>query len=155
MKKPQHHPNFVEAIYILRPLLREYRPLAVMQFEDLCDWMSWYWNRGTMTFIFGPDRTEALGVCMIRLFRRLDQFMDRDVHDPCGKFCFIELSVAKDGRIMGLMLEELENRWGPQEVMMWDRGELTEKGAPRMYRWPQFKKLAQRLSLWDHHLNPK
>jgi hypothetical protein len=154
MKKPQHHPNFVQVIYTLRPLLREYRPLAVMQLEDLCDWMSWYWNRGTMAYRIS-DSGKPQGVCLIRLFKRLEQFMDRDVHQPCGQFCFIELSVAEDGRIMWLMLEDLENRWGPQEVMMWDRGELTENGTPRMYRWPQFKKLARRLSLWDHHLNPK
>jgi hypothetical protein len=144
MKKPQHHPNFVEVIYTLRPLLREYQPLAVMQIDDLADWMSWYWNRGTMAYRIDNGRPQ--GVCLIRLFRRLDQFLDRDVHEPCGKFCFIELSIAEDGRIMGLMLEDLENRWGPQEIMLWDRGELTEKGAPRMYRWKDFKKLARRLS---------
>jgi hypothetical protein len=144
MKKPQHHPEFIEVIHTLEPLLRRYLPLRRMELDDLCDWISWYWNRGTMSYVI--DRDEPLGVCLIRLFRRLEQFMDRDAHEPCGKFCFIELSVAKDGEIMGLMLKDLENRWGPQEVMMFDRGERTENGAPRMMKWETFKKLARRLS---------
>jgi hypothetical protein len=141
----KHHPNFVQMAATLKPLLRQYEPLAVMHFDDLCDWMSWYWNRGTMTWWIS-DFGEAQGVCLIRLFREISQFMDRDIHDPCGKFCFIELAVASDPIIMGVMFSALVDRWGPQETMMWDRGVRTEYGPPRIYRWDQFTKLARRLS---------
>jgi hypothetical protein len=140
-----HHPEYVELIHILEPLLRRYPPLVRMRFDDLTDWMAWYWNRGTMTCVI-TGRGEPLGVCLIKLFRELEQFMDHDAHEPCGKFAFIELSIAQDGRIMGQMLEEMESRWGPQEIVMWDRGARTENGVPRMYRWNQFRKLARRLS---------
>ena len=144
MRKPQHHSHFIGVIATLKPLLRTYQPLAVMRFDDLCDWMSWYWNRGTMAYVIEND--EPKGVCLIKLFRKLEQFMDNDAHEPCGRFAFIELSVAKDGRIMGQMLEALEQSWGPQNIVMWDRGARTENGTPRMFTWPQFKKLAWRLS---------
>jgi hypothetical protein len=139
-----HHPRFLGLVHTLDPLLRRYLPLARMDFDDLCDWISWYWNRGTMAYVVEENR--PLGICLIRLFRRLDQFMDQDIFDPCGKFCFIELAVARDGKIMGLMLQDLENRWGRQEIMVWDRPGRTESGAPRMYKWADFVKLARRLS---------
>jgi hypothetical protein len=145
MKKAQHHPNFIQIISTLVPLLRQYPSLSVMQFDDLCDWMSWYWNRGTMAWWIS-DSGEPRGVCLIKLFRRMEQFLDRDVHEPCAKFCFIELSIAADPIIMGLMFNELVERWGPQDIMMWDRPGRTENGAPRMYKWLDFCKLARRLS---------
>lgn len=139
-----HHTNFIQVVHTLKPLLRQHQPLCVMQTSDLADWLAWYWNRGTMTYVIEDD--EPLGVCLIRLFRRLEQFMDRNVHEPTGNFCFIELAVARDGRIMGQMLEALTSWWGPQAIMLWDRGERTENGAPRMYKWADFIKLARRLS---------
>lgn len=139
----QHHPKFIEVISILKPMLRIYPPLAVMHFDDLLDWMSWYWNRGTMAFIIEDQRPQ--GVCLIKLFRTVGQFMDV-VHEPCGKFCFIELAIAAEPHYMGAMLEELEARWGRQDVMMWDRGDRTENGSPKMFRWKKFKRLARKLS---------
>lgn len=145
MKKEQHHPNFIGIINTLEPLLRKYPPLASMPFSDLLDWMSWYWNRGTLAWWIS-DFGEPRGVCMIKLFRRVEQFLDRDVHEPCCKFCFIELMVAADPIVMGLLFNEMVDRWGPQDIIMWDRGERTENGAPRMYTWQKFEKLARRLS---------
>lgn len=139
-----HHTNFIQVVHTLKPLLRQYQPLSVMHFDDLCDWLAWYWNRGTMTYVIEDD--EPLGVCLIRLFRRLEQFMDHNVHEPTGHFCFIELAIARDGKIMGQMLESLIDWWGPQATMLWDRGARTEGGSPRMYKWSDFIKLARRLS---------
>ena len=141
----QHHPNFIGVINTLTSLLRQYPPLAVMNLRDLCDWMSWYWNLGTLAWWIS-DAGEPRGVCMIKLFRRVEQFLDRDVHEPCGKFCLIELMVAADPIIMGLLFNELVDRWGRQDIVMWDRGARTESRAPRMYTWEQFTKLANRLS---------
>jgi hypothetical protein len=145
MRKPVHHPNFLELVHKLKPVLRQHPPLAVMYFDDLADWISWYWNRGTMSWVINEDG-EARGICLIRMFRRLEQFMEPIVHDPCGKFCMIELIVSSDPIVTGQLFSGLVDRWGPQETMLWDRGTRTENGAPRMYKWDQFIKLSRRLS---------
>jgi hypothetical protein len=145
MKRPVHDHKFTELVYTLKPLLRRYPPLSKMYVGDMADWLTWYWNRGTMTWHMSEDG-EADGVCLVRLFRYLDQFVESDAHDPCGKFCFIECAIALEPSIMGLMLESLTHAWGPQETMLWDRSARTENGAPRMYKWEAFMKLATRLS---------
>ena len=139
----RHHPNFIQVISVLKPLLRRYRPLSVMHFDDMLDWLAWYWNRGTMAYVIEDNQPK--GVCLIRLFRHLDQFIEVDAHEPSSEFAFIEVSIAEDGQVMAQMLADLENRWGPQKCVMWDRGVRTEDGPPRMYSWNQFKKLARRL----------
>jgi hypothetical protein len=144
MKKPQHHPEYLRRIHLLAPLLRQYQPLSMLQVDDIADWIAWYWNRGTIAYII-DDYDVPQGVCLIKLFKRLNQFMDL-VHEPSGKFAFIELAVAEQPLAMGQMLEIFIKRWGPQAVVMWDRSERTESGCPRMYRWSQFQKLARRLS---------
>lgn len=63
MKRIVHHPDFVQLIYLLKPLLRQYPPLAVMRTDDLADWMAWYWNRGTMTWWINEMTREPQGVC--------------------------------------------------------------------------------------------
>lgn len=144
-KRVAHHPDFVQLISTLKPLLREYPPLRVMHFDDLVDWLAWYWNRGTMSWQIN-DAGEPQGVCLIKLFRRLDQFMEHDAHEPCGQFCFIEFLTAADPVTMNLLCQSLVDTWGPQKTVMWDRGSRTENGAPRMYRWDQFEKLVRRLT---------
>jgi hypothetical protein len=145
MRRRIHHPSFVQLINTLKPLLREYKPLRVMRLDDLCDWLAWYWNRGTISWLV-DDSGSPQGVCLIRLFRELDQFMDPAAHDPCGEFCFIEFLSAADPITMNSLCQSLVDTWGPQRVVMWDRSERTESGAPRMYRWDQFEKLVRRLS---------
>jgi hypothetical protein len=144
MKMHVHHPHFLQVINSIKPILRVHPPLAVMPYDDLCDWMSWYWNRGTMTWV--ADDFGAHGVCLIRLFRDLGQFLDHNIHDPCGKFCFIELLVSDNPITTGQLFKGLTDRWGPQQTMMWDRPGRTEDGSPRMYRWDQFMKIARRVS---------
>ena len=46
MKRPAHHPEYLRQIHLLEPLLRQYRPLATLEFDDIADWVAWYWNRG-------------------------------------------------------------------------------------------------------------
>lgn len=145
MRKTVHAPEFLTVVHTLKPLLRQYQPLSVLHTETLADWLAWYWNRGTMTWQVS-DLGEPQGVCLIRLFRYLEQFLDPNAHEPCNEFCFIEFSIASDPIIMGMMFQTLSQRWGPQNTMMWDRGARTENGAPRMYTWKQFRKLARRLS---------
>jgi hypothetical protein len=145
MSETQHHPFFLKVIHTLKPLLRTHPPLAVMHTDDMADWMSWYWNRGTMSYVIDEEE-EPLGVCLIRMFRHLEQFMDPNAHSPCGEFCLIELLVSRDPITTGVLCDALVQRWGPQKIMMWERGKRTENGSPRMFRWDQFIKLARRIS---------
>jgi hypothetical protein len=140
-----HHPNFVQLIKTLKPLLREYKSLRVMHFDDMCDWLAWYWNRGTMSWQIN-HAGEPQGVCLIKLFRYAEQFLDHDAHDPCNEFCFIEFLQASDPITMNQLCQALVDRWGPQKTVMWDRGARTEDGAPRIYRWDQFEKIVRRLT---------
>ena len=145
MKMTSHHPNFLKIIQTLKSLLRTHPPLSVMRFDDLADWMSWYWNRGTMSWAI-DESGEPRGVCLIRLFRHIEQFTDPIVHDPCGEFCMIELLVSSDPITTAVLCDSLVQRWGPQNIVMWERGTRTENGCPRMFRWDQFMELARRVS---------
>jgi hypothetical protein len=139
----KHCPEFLVVASKLLPLLRRYRPFAQMRFDDLCDHLGWYWNRDTISYVIDD---EPRAVCLIKLFRRLEQFLDPYVHIPCGKFVMLELMVADDPIAMGQICEQLTERFGPQEIVLWDRGTRTEGGAPRMYTWNSFMKLARRVS---------
>jgi hypothetical protein len=129
----------------LAPLLRDVRKFSVWQFDMLCDWFAYFWNRGTISFVIDQEG-QAHGVCAIKFFRNLEQFLEPFVHEPCGRFCMIELMVAKSPAVMGSIFTELTDRWGEVACIMWDRYERTENGAPRMWTWAQFKKLARRIT---------
>ena len=141
----RHAPEYVAEIGKLLPLLRRAPAFSAITFADLCDHLAYFWNRGTMCYVMS-DYSEPRAVCLIKLFRNIEQFMDVYVHEPCGEFCTIELMVASDPLAMGMIFEELVKRWRGAKTVMWDRGERTEPGAPRIYSWRQFKKLARRLS---------
>jgi hypothetical protein len=141
----KHAKEFIQIMQILEPLLREHEPLRKMPFADLCDYVAWFWNRGTISFVFN-DSGEAEGVCLIKLFQHLGDFDKSLVHEPCGRFCMIEVMVAEQPLAFASMFEELVDRWGKQAVMMWDRGKRTEYGAPRMYKWKDFLRLARRIT---------
>jgi hypothetical protein len=140
----KHAKEFVRIMRQLKPLLRQHPPLASMSFEDLCDYLAWYWNNGTLAYVI--DEQGAHAVCFCRLFRWLEQFLWAGAHEPCGEFCMLELMVADEPNAMAGIFKIFKDRWGPQKVVMWDRGERTENGTPRMYRWDQFEKLARRLT---------
>jgi hypothetical protein len=128
----------------LEPLLREGRKFSVMHWSLLCDWCAYYWNRGTISYLL--DDGHARGVCLVKLFSRLEQFLEPFVHEPGGKFCMVELLVAKDPLAIAHTYFELTGRFGKPEIIMWDRGERTEGGSPRMYTWEQYEKLTKRLT---------
>ena len=58
----------------------------------------------------------------------------------------LEFLAANHPLAIEQVCETLSDRWGPQKIVMWDRGERTENGAPRMYTWKDFRKLTRRLS---------
>lgn len=141
----KHAEEYVVEIGKLLLLLRRSPAFSVMPFADLCDHLAWYWNRGTMCYVMG-HRDVPRAICLIKLFRHIDQFMDAYVHEPCGEICMIELMVAEDPLAMGAIFEEFVKRWHSVKTVMFDREERTEYGCPRMYSWRQFEKLARRLS---------
>ena len=153
----KHAPEYLETMRKLVPLLREHRPFSVWKFGLLCDWCAYYWNRGTISYVI-DDWGQARGVCLVKLFSRLEQFLEPFVHEPCGGFCMLEVMVADGPETLGWICADLTRRWGPHEIVLWDRGERTKNGPPRMYRWDQFQKLARRITrekgtkLWvDQH----
>jgi hypothetical protein len=139
-----HAKEYLQVMDQLVPLLREHRRFCVMPRALLDDWIAYFWNRGTISYLI--DGEGARGVCLIKLFRHLGQFFEPFVHDPCGKFCMVELLVAKDPLAIAYTYFELVKRWGKPEIMMWDRGERTEGGTPRMYTWKDYEKLTRRLT---------
>jgi hypothetical protein len=141
----KHAPEYLETMEILVPLIREARRYSLWQFDMLCDWFAYFWNRGTIAFVIDA-RGNAQGVCAIKLFSRLEQFLEPFVHEPSGRFCMVELLVAKDPLAIAHTFFELTGRWGKPEIILWDRGERTEWGSPRMYRWSDYEKLTRRLT---------
>jgi hypothetical protein len=140
-----HAKEYLDVMDQLVPLLREGRRFCVMPRALLDDWIAYFWNRGTISYVLNDDGS-AVAVCLVKLFRHLGQFLEPFVHDPCGKFCMIELMVAHEPVAMANIFIELTDRFGPQQVFMWDRGERTEGGTPRIYSWHAFETLARRLT---------
>jgi hypothetical protein len=140
----KHAPEYLAVMEKLKPLFREHPRFSVMKYDLLCDWIAYFWNRGTISYLL--DGEGARGVCLIKLFSRLGQFLEPFVHEPGGKFCMVELLVAKDPLAIAYTYFELVKRWGKPEIIMWDRGERTEGGTPRMYTWDQYEKLTRRLT---------
>lgn len=136
--------QFHDVMRSLEPLLRQHKTLKKMEFGMMCDWIAYYWNRETIAYLL-DDTGKARAVCLVKLFRQLKQFLEPFVHDPCGKFCMVELMVANDAEAMGIVHDQLVSRWGAQEFVLWDRGERTESGSPRIWRWDQFEDLAERI----------
>ena len=140
----KHSHEFLAVMSKLEPLLREEAKFCLMPYGLLCDWIAYFWNRGTLSYLINPG--EARGVCLIKLFRHLGQFLEPFVHDPCGNFCMVETLVARDPLAIAHTYFELTGRWGKPKVILWDRGERTEGGSPRIYTWDQYEKLTRRLT---------
>jgi hypothetical protein len=128
----------------LEPLLRKGRKFSVMHWSVLCDWCAYYWNRGTISYLI--DDSGVRGVCLVKLFNRLEQFLEPFVHEFPAKFCMVELLVACDPLAIAHTYFELTGRFGKPEIIMWDRGERTEYGTPRIFTWDQYEKLTRRLT---------
>jgi hypothetical protein len=140
----EHAPEYIEVMRKLAPLIRDVRKFSVWQFDCLCNWFAYHWNHGTIVFRIQDDA--ARGVCVVKIFDQLEQFLEPFVHDPKGKFVMIEVMSADGAETMGKLHDELVERWGPRPIMLWDRGERTADGAPRMYRWDQFERLSRRIT---------
>jgi hypothetical protein len=140
----KHAKEYLETIAVLEPLLREGRKFSVMPYALLCDWVAYFWNRGTISYLI--DEGQARGVCLVKFFSRLEQFLEPFVHEPTGKFCMVEFLAARDPLAIAHTFFELTGRWGKPEIILWDREERTLGGAPRMFTWAQYEKLTRRLT---------
>ena len=140
-----HAKEYLKIMRTLEPLFRKAKRHRNWHFDQICDWTAYFWNRGTIAWVI-DDWGHAQGVCIIKFFRRLEQFMDPFVHEPDGRFCMIELLIAAGPQMHGWLLADLTRRWGWPEVMLWDRGDRTEWSCPRMYTRSQFQKLARRFT---------
>ena len=110
----------------------------------LRDYLAWFADKDLLAI--SASRGEIYGVCTIKLFDQLEDFLSPKAFNPTGKFCMVDLLVAVSPVAIAQCFETLFGRWGPQETMLWDRGERTEGGAPRMYTWQQYLKLTRRLT---------
>ena len=116
-----HAPEYVAIIRRLLPVIRQQKAFCVMPFNEVCDRLAFYWNRGTFTFSI-DDFGEPHGACLIRLFAKGEEFLDPLVHKPCNKFCMIDLLVADTPNVAAQLCEELTERWGRQAVIMLGTG---------------------------------
>ena len=112
--------------------------------QKLYEYLAWFWGNDLLAVSFQEE--EIYGVCTIKLFDRLEDFLSPKAFNPTGKFCMVDLLVAVSPVAIANCFEILFKRWGPQEIMLWDRGERTEKGAPKMFTWSQYLKLTRRLT---------
>ena len=112
--------------------------------QKLYEYLAWFWGKDLLAVSFQGE--EIYGVCTIKLFDQLEDFLSPKAFNPTGKFCQVDLLVAVSPVAIADCFEILFKRWGPQEIMLWDRDERTEKGAPKMFTWSQYLKLTRRLT---------
>jgi hypothetical protein len=141
----KHSPHYIATIAKLMPILHAHAPLRGMGFDQLCDYLAYFWNHGTMSYVMNADDSPA-GVCLIKLFCELESFLDEFIHEPDGEFCMVILLAADTPNTIAQLFYPLVDRWGEGRVMLWDRGERTENGAPKMYTWENYLKLTRRLT---------
>lgn len=114
--------------------------------QVLAAYLAWFQNRDLLAVSLVGE--EVFAVCAVRFFSRIEDFLTPWVFEPDGDFCMIELMVAASPLAMGECFERLVNRWGARELVLWERGDRTEKStkAPRMFTWKQFLKLSRRIT---------
>jgi hypothetical protein len=112
--------------------------------DRLLQYLAWFWDKELLAV--SSANGEIYGVCAIKLFDQLSDFLEPWPFCPTGKFCLVDLLVATSPTAIANCFEILFARWGPQEIMLWDRGGRTEGGTPRMFTWEQYLKLTRRLT---------
>jgi hypothetical protein len=110
----------------------------------LQEYLTWFADRELLAISASGE--EIYGICTIKLFDKLEDFLSPEAFNPTGKFCQVDLLVAVSPVAIADCFETLFKRWGPQEIMLWERSERTENGAPRMFTWKEYLKLTRRLT---------
>jgi hypothetical protein len=141
----KHCQEFVYLMEKVVPFIRGNHPRWWKSSDSaIANYCAWYWNRDLMSVALVGD--ECFAVCLIKLFDRLEEWLEEFPFNPTGRFCLIDLLVSASPHATAEVFETLFRRWGPQQTMIWERGERTEKGAPRMFTWEQYLKLTRRLT---------
>jgi hypothetical protein len=132
-------PEAMKTFKYLEPRLRRIEILAPLSFQHLADWFNYHWTHNTVFHV------ENRGVCVVKLFSRLEDFFEDYVHDPSGPFVAVEAASCETGHVLYELYEQFVNRWGPRPVVLWDRGPKKTTVCPRMYSWRQYEKLVRRM----------
>jgi len=140
-----HAPEYLETMRKLLGLIRQVEKFSYWDKDVILDWMAYFWNKGTISYRI--EGGVGKGVCTVKFFSRLEQFLEPFVHEPLGNFVMIEMLVSDSQATSALLFDELCDRWGGwRPVVIWDRGNRTEKGAPRMFKWKEFQRIARRMT---------
>jgi hypothetical protein len=127
------------------PFIREhYKAWASATDLQILALLSWHWSRALVSI--SQDENQIRGLCIIRLLERLEDFLDPLAFSPQGDFIWIELLIVTDPLAQADVHNQLEARWGPRKIVLWDRGQRTQNGAPRIFTWKQFGKLKRRMT---------
>jgi hypothetical protein len=145
---PNHAPEYLETMHKLLKLIRRVEKFSYWEKDAIFDWMAYFWNKGTISYRISEDGV-GRGICTLKFFSRLEQFLEPFVHEPGGNFVMIEMLVSDHWSTSALLFDELCDRWGGQRpVVLWDRGNRTEAAgkSPRMFKWKEFQKIARRMT---------
>ena len=137
--------SFDEMLVGIKDLLEQSPRLREMSLDELYDHVCWHWNHGTISWV---EKLEGGfgGYCMIKLIGELKDLDTSYVHDPAGRYIFIEEVVSDGPDTWRELFDQLYEIWGAREFTIWDRRERTEKGCPRVYTWHQYLKILKRLT---------
>jgi hypothetical protein len=142
----KHAERFLKVCSKVVPFIKEHHPKwHGSSEENVCNYLAWYWNRDLMAVSWSGDH--VYGVCLIKLFDRLEDWLEDLPHHPTGNFGMVDLLISISPSATLELYEILFERWGPQKVVMWERGERTLDKAPRMVTWAGYKKLLRRMTL--------
>jgi hypothetical protein len=133
--------NIVPVIAFIR---RHYQPWKDGPNAHLAVMLAWFWTHGFMAV--SADESAIRAVCLIRIMNKLEDFLDPFAFDFDGDFIWIEILISSDPIAQADVHNQLEARWGPRRIVLWDRGERTQKGSPRIFTWAMFCKLKKRMT---------
>lgn len=133
------------ALRKLLPFIREhYKSWRCGTDEQIMALLCWHWVRGLVSI--SEDESGVQGLCIIRLISKLEDFLNPLAFDPQGQMIWIELLISTNPVAQADVHDQLERRWGPRAIVLWDRGNRTQYGAPRIFTWVQFGKLKRRMT---------
>ena len=129
---------------LIAPKLWQIESVSTLTFDELSDWFAFYFSRGTTAVLIRDG--DCKGIAVMKLFSRLEQFFEDYVHEPSGKFVEVVAAYFGEKATMQACLNVFKERWGAQEIVMWERGSKKTGLAPRIYRWEQYERLVRKFS---------
>jgi hypothetical protein len=124
---------------------RHYPKWASESDESIAALLHWHLSKGLVSFSETQDG-ELRGLCIIRIIQKLEDFLNPLAFHPAGGYIWIELLISLDPVAQADVHDQLLAKWGPRPIVLWDRGERTQQGPPRMFTWNQFGRLKRRMT---------